>query len=166
MGTMASDRFILDPGIRALLRDLRIPAGRLLRRGGFPALVQAGAALTPEEYFRFWDALDAEAADPGLAVAIGQAISAEMFSPPLFAALCSPDLETAARRIATYKPLTGPMLTDITMDGAGLTGDLPLASRDDPAPAPGHRRTGVLGRPGPDHDPAPRAARPASPCPS
>jgi AraC-like DNA-binding protein len=123
VGTMASDRFILDPGIRALLRDLRIPAGRLLRRAQLPAgLFQAGTAvLTPEEYFRFWDALDAEAADPGLAVAIGQAISAEMFSPPLFAALCSPDLETAARRIATYKPLIGPMLTDITMDGAGLT---------------------------------------------
>ena len=120
---MASDRFILDPGIRALLRDLRIPAGRLLRRAQLPAGLLSGgpAALTPQEYFRFWDALDAEAADPGLAVVIGQAISVEMFSPPLFAALCSPSLQVAARRIATYKPLIGPMRTDITQDSAGLT---------------------------------------------
>jgi len=63
----------------------------------------------------------AGAEDPGLAVAIGQAISAEMFSPPLFAALCSLNLEVAARRIATYKPLLGRMRTDITLDGTGLT---------------------------------------------
>lgn len=45
----------------------------------------------------------------------------EMFSPPLFAALCSLNLEVAARRIATYKPLIGRMRTDITLDGTGLT---------------------------------------------
>jgi AraC-like DNA-binding protein len=120
---MASDRFILDPGIRALLRDLRIPAGRLLRRAQLPAgLFRGGPVTLPaEEYFRFWHALDAEGADPGLAVAIGQAISVEMFSPPIFAALCSPSLEVAARRIATYKPLIGPMGVDITLDQAGLT---------------------------------------------
>ena len=120
---MAGDRFTLDPGIRALLRDLRIPPGRLLRRAQLPAgLFQGGpVALATEEYFRLWDALDAEAQDPNLAVAIGQAISVEMFSPPLFAALCSANLQVAARRIATYKPLIGPMGTDITHDRAGLT---------------------------------------------
>ena len=120
---MAADRFTLDPGIRALLDDLRIPAGRVLRRAQVPAgLLRGGpVALATEEYFRFWAALDAEADDPNLAVAIGQAISVEMFSPPLFAALCSPNLEVAARRIATYKPLIGPMRTDITQEAAGLT---------------------------------------------
>jgi AraC-like DNA-binding protein len=120
---MAGDRFILDPSIQALLHDLRIPAGRVLRRAALPAGLLRGEpmALAPDEYFRFWDALDAEAQDPNLAVAIGQAISVELFSPPIFAALCSPNLEVAARRLATYKPLIGPMGLDITLDGAGLT---------------------------------------------
>jgi AraC-like DNA-binding protein len=119
---MAADRFTLDPSIRALLDDLHIPAGRVLRRAQLPAgLLHGGpVALAPEEYFRFWAALDAEADDPNLAVTIGQAISVEMFSPPLFAALCSPNLDVAARRIATYKPLIGPMRVDLTQE-AGLT---------------------------------------------
>jgi AraC-like DNA-binding protein len=123
MVTMAADRFILDPGVRALLHDLRIPVGRVLRRAALPVgLFQSGpVALTPDEYFRFWDALDAEAQNPNLAVAIGQALSVEMFSPPIFAALCSPNLEVAARRIATYKLLIGPLGLDIVLDGAGLT---------------------------------------------
>jgi AraC-like DNA-binding protein len=120
---MAADRFILDPSMLALLRDLGIPAGRVLRRAELPAGLFRGGpiALTSDEYFRLWDALDAEGENPNLAVTIGQAISVEMFSPPLFAALCSPNLEVAAGRIATYKPLIGPMQVDITQDTAGLT---------------------------------------------
>ncbi len=120
---MAGDRFILDPSIRTLLRDLGIPAGRVLRRAELPAGLFRGGpvALTPDEYFRFWDALDAEGGDPNLAVAIGQAISVEMFNPPLFAALCSPNLEVAAQRVATYKPLIGPMRVDSTQGRGGLT---------------------------------------------
>jgi AraC-like DNA-binding protein len=120
---MAAERFTLDPGIRALLEDLGIPAGRLLRRAQLPAGLFRGGpvAVTPAEYFRLWDALDAEADDPNLAVAIGQAISVEMFSPPLFAALCSPNLQVAAQRIATYKPLIGPMGVGITHDSTGLS---------------------------------------------
>jgi AraC-like DNA-binding protein len=120
---MGGDRFTLDPGIRALLRDLHIPAGRVLRRAQLPAgLLQGGpVALSADEYFRLWAALDAEADDPNLAVAIGQAISVEMFSPPLFAALCSPNLQVAAQRIATYKPLIGPMGVDVTQGRTGLT---------------------------------------------
>ena len=123
MTTMTSDRFILDPSILALLRDLGIPAERVLRRAELPAGLFRGepVALTPGEYFRFWDALDAEGADPNLAVAIGRAISVELFSPPLFAALCSPNLEVAARRIAAYKPLIGPMAIDVSSGMAGLT---------------------------------------------
>lgn len=120
---MAGERFLLDPSTRALLQDLSISVGRLLRRAALPAGLFGGGpvALTPDEYTRFWNALDAEAANPNLAVAIGQALSVEMFSPPLFAALCSPTLAVAAQRIATYKPLIGPLAVDLTTDAAGLT---------------------------------------------
>jgi AraC-like DNA-binding protein len=119
---MPSDRYILDPSARALLHDLGLSEGRVLRRAQLPAGLFLGGpvALAPDAYFRFWDALDAEGQDPNLAVRIGQAISVELFSPPLFAALCSPTLAVAARRIATYKPLIGPLGLDIAQDRAGL----------------------------------------------
>lgn len=120
---MTGERFTLDPNIKALLHDLRVSLARILRRASLPGdlFARGPVALLPEEYFRFWEALDAEAADPNLAVRIGQAISVEMFSPPLFAALCSPNLETAAQRIATYKPLIGPMQLAVDQDSDGLT---------------------------------------------
>ncbi|MEU7968141.1 AraC family transcriptional regulator ligand-binding domain-containing protein [Streptomyces sp. NPDC049097] len=121
---MASkELFTLDPGTRALLHDLGISAARVLRRAQLPAGLFAHGAvtMTPEEYYRFWEALDAEAADRDLAVRIGRALSAEAFNPPIFAALCSADLRTAAERIATFKPLIGPVNLDITSDRTGLT---------------------------------------------
>jgi AraC-like DNA-binding protein len=123
VSAMAGERFTLDPSIRALLRDLGIPAGRVLRRAELPAGLLSGTPvdLPPDQFFRFWEALAAESDNPNLGVAIGQAISVEMFSPPLFAALCSPNLEVAARRIASYKPLIGPMGVDITTERTALT---------------------------------------------
>jgi len=123
LSSVTGERFTLDPNIRALLHDLRVSPARVLRRASLPGdlFARGPVALTPEEYFRFWEALDAEAGDPNLPVRIGQAISVEMFSPPLFAALCSPDLTVAARRIATYKPLIGPLRLVVDHDGDELT---------------------------------------------
>ena len=120
---MASARFTLDPGTRALLHDLRISVGRVLRQAQLPAGVFANGpvTMTVEEYYRFWDAVDAEAADPDLPVWIGRAISVEAFNPPIFAALRSADLRTAAERIAAFKPLIGPVALDVTADRRGLT---------------------------------------------
>lgn len=120
---MASERFTLDPGTRALLHDLGISVARVLRRAQLPAGVFAHGpvTMTAEEYYRFWDALDAEAADPDLAVRIGRALSVEAFNPPIFAALCSANLRTAAERIAAFKPLIGPVNLRLTVDHTGLT---------------------------------------------
>ncbi|MFE5301906.1 AraC family transcriptional regulator ligand-binding domain-containing protein [Streptomyces sp. NPDC056632] len=121
---MASKQFTLDPGTRALLHDLGISIARVLRRAQLPAgLFAHGTAvtMTTEEYYRFWEALDAESADPDLAVRIGRALSVEAFNPPIFAALCSADLRTAADRIATFKPLIGPVNLKVTYDHRGLT---------------------------------------------
>ena len=115
-------RFTLDPGIKVFINDLRMSWPRVLRRALLPAdlLVRGPAMLTPDEYFRFWSALQAEGGDRDLALDVGQAISVETFSPPIMAALCSPTLTVAAQRIATYKPLVGPLHLDVTDTEAGL----------------------------------------------
>lgn len=125
---MAGGRFDLDPSIKVLLRDLGISPARVLRRAAMPGdlFARRPAELSVSEYYRFWDAIDAEDhtsdGDRDLAVTIGNAISVELFSPPIFAALCSSDLSTAAQRLAVHKPLIGPMQLDIdTADGVTIT---------------------------------------------
>jgi AraC-like DNA-binding protein len=115
-------RFTLDPGIKVFINDLRMSWPRVLRRAALPGdlLAQGPAMLTTDEYFRFWSALEDEGGDRDLALDVGQAISVETFSPPIMAALCSPDLKVAAHRIATYKPLVGPLRLDVTGNADGL----------------------------------------------
>lgn len=119
---MAGPRYSVEPTLQALLRDLRVSPSRVLRRAGLPGdlFARRPIELTPAEYYRLWEAIDAEAhsvtgdgEERVLAVDIGQAISVDLFSPPVFAALCSPDLATAAPRLAAHKPLIGPLRIDI-----------------------------------------------------
>ena len=131
---MAGDRFDLDPSLRVLLRDLGVSPARVLRRAGLPRelFTRRPAELPVADYYRFWAAVEAEApADRDLAVAVGEAISVEHFSPPIFAALCSPDLRTAAHRLAEYKPLIGPVRLSVDDQGA-----LTLAYRWPSVPTP------------------------------
>ncbi len=133
---MSASRFTVDPATRLMLRDLGISQRAVLRRAGLPAdlFAHETVGLRPEEYYRLWSAIEAESPIPDLAVLIAQAITVEMFTPPLFAALCSPDLATATERIATYKPLIGPMTIDIgtTTSAATITMRWP-AGGDPPA---------------------------------
>lgn len=120
---MAVGRFSLDPGFRVFVQDLRLSWPRVLRRAGLsPVLASDGAPalLTPAEYFALWTALQDEAGDRDLAVDVGSAVSPETFSPPILAALTSPNLSMAAERIATYKPLVGPLTLDVTNGRHGL----------------------------------------------
>jgi AraC-like DNA-binding protein len=119
---VTAERFTLDPGTRALLHDLGISLGGVLRHARLPAgaFAHGPVMMTPEEYYRFWDAVDAEAGDPDLPARIGRALSVEAFNPPMFAALCSANLHAAAERIAAFKPLIGPVVMDVTSDRRGL----------------------------------------------
>lgn len=121
--TTPSPDFALPAGARALLADLGVSSANVLRRAGLPADLLGGAAsrLSPARYFAFFEALEAEAEDPALPIAIGRAISVENFDPAIFAALCSPDLAVATERIASFKKLIGPMRLELTGDPAGMT---------------------------------------------
>jgi len=113
---MHTHSYALDTTWRTVLRDLAIVPANFLRRAGLPddLFQQPSERLPPEDYYRLWDSLQAEAADPLLPIRLCEAIRSESFSPPLFAALCSPNLRVAAQRIAHYKTLIGPMRLDVT----------------------------------------------------
>ena len=95
--------------------DLGVHPGNVVSRAGLPAdlFARPNVSVSAEQYFRLWDALEIEMGDRPLALEIGQGVSVESFSPPVFAALCSPDLNTAAMRLSRFKPLVGPLALDV-----------------------------------------------------
>lgn len=136
---MAGARFDVDPSFRAFVRDLGLSHRRVLRRADLPQdiLARRTAELTPAQYNKLWDAMDVEAGDRELVPAMAEALSVEHFSPPIFAALCSPDLRVAAMRLSHYKPLIGPCeltVTDLEPPDTGLA--IEYRWTDDIRPAP------------------------------
>lgn len=116
-----SQSFEIDIGWRTLLKDMGLSVARVLRRAGLPAdlLSRVGEGLRTEDYFRFWRALEDEAADPLFPLRMVQSVTAEVFSPPLFAALCSANLMQAVQRLAKYKQLVAPMGLDVEVRRSG-----------------------------------------------
>ena len=112
----------VSPAWQLLLRDLGIPAADVLRRAGVPEdlFAREQATVRADEFARMLAAVEVEAADPILALRIGEALSFEMFDPPLFAAMCSDDLDTALTRLAEYKRLCAPVRLELAT-GADTT---------------------------------------------
>ncbi len=112
----------LEAGWRPLLKDLGVRPQDLLRRAELPEglFSRLPAMLTADEWFRLWTALEAEVGTATFPLDVIRAASTESLSPPVFAALCSPDLLTAAERLREYKRLIAPMRLDVAMSGAGL----------------------------------------------
>ena len=120
--------FFLDIGWQALLKDFGLQPAHILRRAALPEdlFSREQYGLSTDEYFRFWHALAAEAGDPMFAIRLVEAVSAEVFSPPLFAALCSANLMQAVQRLAKYKQLVAPMSLEV---GVRKGGDLTVSPR-------------------------------------
>lgn len=110
------DLFAVNPGWSVLMTDLGIEPANVLRRAGLPGdlLSRRQIWLPPEKYFALIKAVEDEVGEPNLPILIGQAISVEAFDPPIFAAICSRDLNQAAARIAQHKRLIGPMRLLVT----------------------------------------------------
>ena len=115
-------RFRLDSVWKNTIRDLGIPKDVVLRRAGLPLnlLTSSDVLVNVDEYFRLIDAIDTEADNTNLGVEIGQTLPAESFDPMLFAAVCSPNLETAVQRVSKYRGLVGPLRIDMEWVPAGL----------------------------------------------
>ncbi|MEM9216408.1 MAG: AraC family transcriptional regulator ligand-binding domain-containing protein [Cyanobacteria bacterium P01_F01_bin.150] len=134
----SSSKFAVDFGWQILLKDLGFAPQDLLRQAGLPLdlFSQSTPALTQSEYFRFWHGLEQLLADDlAFPLRIAQAISVEAFNPPLFACICSDNLNLALKRLAKYKPLICPLRLNVeqteyqtTIAVSELPGALPLPS--------------------------------------
>lgn len=108
---------------RLILSDLGLSPQTVLRRAGLPngVLDGDGTRITLDAFYTLWDTLNDEANDPTLALRLGQVASAELFDPALFAAICSPDMNTAARRLGEFKRLVGAFSLDVDVQSTVTT---------------------------------------------
>ncbi|MCS5938885.1 AraC family transcriptional regulator [Klebsiella variicola subsp. variicola] len=116
--TMARNRtFSLNLRWRALLKDAGMEPEHLLRQAGLPddTFSDINRGLTTDEYLRFWRVLEKEIDDQAFPLPFVERISAEVFDPPLFAALCSTHMMQAVQRLAKYKLLIAPMVLETTV---------------------------------------------------
>ena len=129
-------KFAVDPGWRVLLKDLGVSEDEVLRRSELPLdlFSRKNAALSVEEYFRIWKAIEISLDDPAFPLRLGQMISTEAFSPPVFAALCSPNLNVAMERLSRYKQLIGPMTLQVKKGSNATTVSLDCLFTDNPLP--------------------------------
>ncbi|MBU3739927.1 MAG: AraC family transcriptional regulator [Rhodoferax sp.] len=120
---MPSTTYALDHTWRPILKDLGLSSSHVLRRAGLPEdlLTQPGVRLKATDFHRFWDGMGRELNDPLFPLRLCQAIRSESFSPPLFAALCSPNFWVAVQRIARFKALVAPMRLDLRQDAGTVT---------------------------------------------
>ncbi|MGU7769178.1 AraC family transcriptional regulator ligand-binding domain-containing protein [Burkholderia sp. MR1-5-21] len=133
------NRFAIAPGWRILLTDMGLSSDEILRRAQLPPdrFVRTDAGLSTREYLGLWQALEDAAGDPSLPplpLRVLDKLSVETFDPPIFAALCSPNLDVAVRRISQFKPLIGPMRLRVTPAAETLTLALDFLEREVPAP--------------------------------
>lgn len=117
-----SQMYAIGEGWKGILAQVGIDYVDVLRRAQLPEdlLNREHVRLTTDSFFRFYEALDASVDDSNFWVRLTEAMSPEYFEPPVFAALCSPNLAVAAERLARFKPLLGPIALMIRDDAEGL----------------------------------------------
>lgn len=73
---MTADRYVIGPAARALQLDVGISPVNVLRRAALPADTSTRAPLTmsPDEYHALWMALEEEAGEQNLPIAIARAL--------------------------------------------------------------------------------------------
>ena len=120
---MTAHTYCLDVTWRPLLKDLGLSSADVLRRAGLPddLLTRPAVRIASPDFYRFWEGMQAESGDPYFPLTLCQTIRGDSFSSPLFAALCSPNLVVAARRIARYKTIVAPMELEVREERDTLT---------------------------------------------
>jgi len=131
-----SEKFLIDMSWGVLLKSLELDPADLLRHAQLPEdlFAQKQPALTTAQYFRFWESLATLRNSDTWLLQVIQAATSETFSPPLFAALCSPNLKSALQRLSEFKPLIGPMHLKLHPTPEGLCATFETINTDQPMP--------------------------------
>ncbi|WP_109126699.1 AraC family transcriptional regulator [Dyella sp. C11] len=137
MTSKQATRFAVHPGWRLVMRDAGIDVAHALSYAGLPAdlFARKDASLTPNEYFRLWNGMEAAAAGRNVALTLVRATSVEAFDPPIFASLCSPNFNVALSRLAEYKRLIGPLTCNVQVTPAFTQVTLTCYGWDEPLPS-------------------------------
>lgn len=133
-----ANKFSISKSWLILLRDIKIDPVDVLAYSQLPADLfnQPEIVLTPAEYFKLWEGIEAAAGGEDVALLLAEHLNVESFDPAIFACICSPDLNTALKRLQQYKPLIGPMILDVAISATdtrlsiecyGYEGELPTA---------------------------------------
>jgi len=116
MADAPARKYDLDTSWQALFKDIDVSVQDVLRHANLPLdlLSRKMPRVTADEYFRLWDGLAYVLHKmPAFPIYLAKSIKPEVFSPAIFACLCSADLNMALKRIAHYKPLVGPIHIEI-----------------------------------------------------
>ncbi|WP_372366180.1 AraC family transcriptional regulator ligand-binding domain-containing protein [Candidatus Uabimicrobium sp. HlEnr_7] len=129
-------KFPVDPAWRVTLKDLGIEESNILRRAQLPndLFSRENFLLTTQQYFRLWESLGELFSSPIFPLQLGQTVPAESFNPSVFAALCSPCLNIAMKRLSHYQQLIGPLILTINEDEKTTTVSFDCLYTDYPMP--------------------------------
>ncbi|MCW8335032.1 AraC family transcriptional regulator [Vibrio paucivorans] len=130
-----ASRFTIPPNWKVFFNDLGIEIHQVLAHAGLPSGLfdNDKVQLTTEQYFQFWLGIESAYGDQ-MPLKFADAFSLESCDVPIYAAVCSPNLNAALERLREYKPLIGPMILDIdanqstthlTLGCYGYNGKLP-----------------------------------------
>ncbi len=133
---MQATKFVVDAGWQLILKDVGVNPADVLQRAQLPGdlFTRKNAALSTSEYFRLWEGMAATFNDPSFPLRVGQSISVESFNPPIFAALCSPNLNVAMERLSQFKKLIGPLTLAVTKTVESTTLTLDCLYTENPLP--------------------------------
>ncbi|WP_394147063.1 AraC family transcriptional regulator ligand-binding domain-containing protein [Shewanella atlantica] len=113
-----ASKFVISPTWKLLLCDMQIDVNLVLAHAKLPADLfnRESAILSPMEYFELWHGIEQAAGDRQIPLLLAQHMTVESFDAPIFASICSPNLNTALTRLSQYKPLIGPMVLNVKQD--------------------------------------------------
>ena len=112
-----ASKFSVLKGWKLILADMGVDLPQVLKLAGLPTDLfnRAESYMTAKQYFDFWCALEESVSPRPLALELANCLSVEAFDPPIFAALCSANLNQAMSRLRQFKPLIGPLILDLSI---------------------------------------------------
>lgn len=105
---------------QTLVINLNLRPENVLRRAALPEdFFSKRLALSPEDCFRLWRAMETESGDAMFPLRVIENLTAKSFNPALVAALCSDNFMQVMQRIALCIKLVCPVELEVDVNEAG-----------------------------------------------